>query len=57
MNKMVSERNRKLAEKVIRGLESRNMEGYYAETKEEALKIALALIPAGSGVGWGDLYR
>ena len=53
MNKMVSERNRKLAEKVIRGLESRNMEGYYAETKEEALKIALALIPAGSGVGWG----
>ena len=53
MNKMVSERNRKLAEKVIRGLESRNMEGYYAETKEEALKIALALIPAGRE----DLYR
>ncbi len=53
MNKMISERNRKLAEKVIRGLESRNMEGHYAETKEEALKIALALIPAGSGVGWG----
>ena len=53
MNEMISERNRKLAEKVIRGLESRNMEGHYAETKEEALKIALALIPAGSGVGWG----
>ena len=34
MNKMISERNRKLAEKVIRGLESRNMEGHYAETKE-----------------------
>ena len=53
MNKMITERNRKLAEKVIRGLESRNMEGHYAETKEEALKIALALIPAGSSVGWG----
>ena len=43
MNKMVSERKRKLAEKVIRGLESRNMEGYYAETKEEALKIAFTI--------------
>ena len=53
MNKMLTERNRKLAEKVIKGLESRNMEGYYAETKEEALKIALALIPGGSSIGWG----
>lgn len=57
MNKMLTERNRKLAEKVIKGLESRNMEGYYAETKEEALKIALALIPGGSSIGWEDLYR
>lgn len=46
-------RNRMLAEKVIKGLESRKMEGYYAETKEEALKKALELIPEGSSVGWG----
>lgn len=46
-------RSRKLAEKVIKGLESRNMEGFYAETKGEALEIALGLIPEGSSVGWG----
>lgn len=50
-NKVV--RNQKLAERVIKGLESRNMEGYYAGTKEEALKIALELIPEGSSIGWG----
>lgn len=46
-------RNRLLAEKIIKGLESRNMEGFYAETKEEALKTALGLIPEGSSIGWG----
>lgn len=46
-------RNKMLAEKVMKGLESRNMEGFYAETREEALKIALNLIPEGSTVGWG----
>ncbi len=46
-------RNGLLAEKIIKGLESRNMEGYYAETKEEALKTALKLIPEGSSIGWG----
>ena len=46
-------RNAVLAARVIRGLESRNMEGYYAETKEEALKIALDLIPEGSVISWG----
>jgi len=53
MNEMIIKRNRLLAEKVIRGLESRNMEGYYAETKEEALKKALELIPEGSSIGMG----
>ena len=38
-------RNKLLAEKVIKGLESRNMEGFYAETREDALKTALELIP------------
>ena len=40
-------RNQLLAEKVIKGLQARNSEGYYAETKEEALKLALELIPKG----------
>ena len=46
-------RNQLLAEKVIKGLQARNSEGYYAETKEEALKLALELIPKGSTIGWG----
>ncbi len=46
-------RNRLLAEKIIKGLKSRNMEGYYAETREEALRRALELIPEGSSVSWG----
>ena len=46
-------RNRRLAEKVIKGLASRQMTGYYAETKEEALAKALELIPEGVSVSWG----
>ena len=53
MNENRDVRNKMLAEKVIKGLQSRNMEGYYAQTKEEALKIALDLIPTGASVGWG----
>ena len=53
MNEMITKRNRLLAEKVIAGLASRNMTGYYAETKEDALKLALALIPEGSSIGMG----
>lgn len=53
MEKMECIRNQKLAQKVIKGLESRNMEGFYVETKEEALEKALELIVEGSSVGWG----
>ena len=53
MNENILKRNALLAEKVIKGLESRNMTGYYAETKEEALKIALSLIPEGCSVTMG----
>ena len=42
-----------LAQTVIKGLESRNMTGYYAETKEEALETALSLIPEGSTITMG----
>ena len=53
MFEMTRIRNEKLAQKVIKGLESRRMDGYYAADKEEALKIALSLIPEGSTVTMG----
>ena len=53
MNEMITKRNGLLSQKVIKGLESRNMNGYYAATKEEALRIALSLIPEGSFIGMG----
>lgn len=46
-------RNEMLADKIIKGLESRNMCGYYASTKEDALIKALKLMPEGSTIGWG----
>ncbi len=49
----VTNRNDLLAQKVIKGLESRNMCGYYVQTKEEALAKALEIIPEGSLIGWG----
>ena len=53
MDKNIVKRNELLAAKVIKGLESRNMSGYYAATKEDALKKALELIPEGSTVTMG----
>lgn len=53
MNENITKRNELLAQKVIKGLESRNMTGYYAKDREEALKIALSLIPEGSSVTMG----
>ena len=53
MDENRGKRNELLAATVIKGLESRNMKGYYAATKEEALQKALELIPRGSSVSWG----
>ena len=53
MNENITKRNELLAAKVIKGLESRNMSGYYAADKQEALKKALELIPQGSTVTMG----
>ena len=53
MDKNKYRRNELLAQKVIKGLESRNMSGYYAANKEEALAKALELIPKGSSVSMG----
>ena len=38
-------RNKVLGERVVKALESRNMDAYYAETKEEAVLKALEWIP------------
>ena len=53
MNENIIKRNELLARKVIKGLQSRNMTGYYAASKEEALKTALSLIPEKSSVTMG----
>lgn len=46
-------RNEVLGKRVVKALESRNMEAYYVKTKEEALAKALELIPEGSSISWG----
>ncbi len=53
MDSNITKRNELLAQKVIKGLASRNMSGYYAASKEDALKQALALIPEGSSIAMG----
>ena len=47
MNENIVKRNDLLAQKVIKGLQSRNMSGSYARDRQEALKLALDLIPEG----------
>ena len=53
MNEIIFRRNELLAQKTIKGLASRNMDGYYAASREEALSMALSLIPEGSTVTMG----
>ena len=53
MDEYIFRRNEHLASTVIKGLQSRNMTGYYAKDKKEALEIALQLIPEGSKVSMG----
>ena len=53
MNENRIKRNQLLGGRIVQGLKSRNMNGYYAETKEDALKKALEWIPEGSTVAWG----
>ena len=53
MDANMKKRNELLAKTVIKGLESRNMSGYYAKDKETALKQALELIPNGSTIAMG----
>ena len=53
MDANMKKRNELLAKTVIKGLESRNMSGYYAQDREAALKQALELIPNGSTIAMG----
>ena len=53
MNEFVLKRNALLAEKVIKGLGSRNMTGWYAADRASAVKLALDLIPEGATVTMG----
>jgi hypothetical protein len=45
--------NALLAQKVIKELRSRNIQGFYFETKEEAKNKVLEIIPENSVVSWG----
>lgn len=49
----VNEYKKIVANNVIKGLEKRNMQGFYAPTKEEAVKTVLSLISENSTVSWG----
>lgn len=53
MDENVAKRNALLAVKVIKGLESRNMAGYWASDRNAALAKALELIPEGASVAMG----
>lgn len=47
------ERNQKLAEKMIKNLNRRNMEAFYCPTGEEAVRKVSELIADGSTITWG----
>lgn len=53
MDENVSKRNELLINSVITDLQKRNIKGYYASSKEDALKIALDLIPEESTISMG----
>lgn len=53
MNENIRKRNELLAGKVLKGLKSRNMEGYWAPTRDDALRCALSIIPEKAAVTMG----
>lgn len=46
-------RNERLAERMIKSLNRRNMDAFYCPTAAEAIRKVCELIPAGSTVTWG----
>lgn len=53
MNENMRKRNEVLAQTVIKGLKSRNMSGYYAKDKAQALQQVLSLMEEGNSVAMG----
>ena len=51
MNEMIRKRNEQLAKTVIKGLQSRNMSGYYAEDKEAAIRLAIKRVDQAAAKG------
>ena len=49
----IEQRNELLANKVIKSLNTRHIEGYYCATSADAIKKVLTLIPQGSSISWG----
>jgi L-lactate utilization protein LutC len=47
------ERNLKLAESLVKALKGRNFWACYCPNREDAIKQALELIPAGNSITWG----
>ena len=53
MDERIARRNELLAQKTIKGLESRNISAQYAPTKADALELALDLITKDASIGMG----
>jgi len=53
LRKPVKENYKAQAKTIIKALEKRQMEGYYADTCAEAVEKALSLMEKGTSVGWG----
>ncbi len=51
--KSIKSRNKLLAEKVIKNLQSRRFDAYYCEDKAQALELAISLIPKEDKIAWG----
>lgn len=54
MNEFVQQANRIKAERIIKSLKRRGMEGVLCETKEEALAYIQSAVQSGDTVSWGD---
>lgn len=53
MNPNRTKRNDLLGQRVVKALKERNMDAYYATSRQEALEKAMNLIPEGSSISWG----
>lgn len=49
----IEKRNHKLGALIVKALETRKFEAYFCENKEDAVQLALSLIPVNHTVSWG----